>query len=313
MAHTEVALQKGDLISFRVLQVTPQYVLKIVEWSQQWALGSSDYGKFGDLNGFPYKSLVDLLRSWMPWDGGRIQEDCPKHLLNLCRFFQGMTLDPAEKNGAEVLKKALQNSGLFLEGKLGSALRKAKGPVQIQHLPRGDLKGALLASSANLQDGDALGLEGIRKCLEGLEQLQILNASAVEDKGKCLFVVPLRCNGQWNFAQLLVDLSDDKDDGKQGGNKTYSIRLLLDMSSLGRVHVEASIHEKALKIDFLVGEKEVRERLEGGKAYLARALETSGFTVQSITCRCADKETPVPPSLVDELLDREKHHISLVV
>jgi len=143
----------------------------------------------------------------------------------------------------------------------------------------------------------------------------LLNVSAMEDKGKCLFVIPLRYNGEFRFAQFLLNLPDrsDQADGKRSKKGTYGIRLLLDMSALGPVHVDASVLEKVVKIDFLVSDNGVKQRFEDGAARLTEALAQSGFHVKQVRCRCVDSENTIPASLVDEMLDETRHRISLIV
>ena len=240
----------------------------------------------------------------------------PDEWVKIWRLLRDITVVPGREQNAPALQKALHNSGMFWEGKLGSAFRSgADGLFQI-HLPiDGDLKGGLLGSMLTSRGSEMLGSDLIGKCLDGLEQLQLLNVSAMEDKGKCLFVIPLRFNGAFSFAQLLIDLGDGCGHGgeKQGKNGIYAIQLLLDMSALGPVHVEASVFKKVIKVNFLVSHEAVKEQFENGIGYLTEALAASGFIVKQVGCRCTDRENGVPTTLVDEILDQEKHHISLVV
>ena len=316
MAQTNVPLKAGDLVSFKVLQVDPQYILKVVEWIGKAPPGANECLKWCDLSGFPYKSLLDLFSPFMGAEGRAANRDMPEPLQKLWRLFRDISVAPDRGENAGSIKNVLENSGLLWEGKLRAALKSlAKGASQMQLNAGRDLKGSLLNTISNWPGSDPIGVDSLRKCLDGLEQLQLLNVSAMEDKGKCLFVIPLRYNGEFTFAQFLLHLPDrsDQADGKRSKKGTYGIRLLLDMSVLGPVHVDASVLEKVIKIDFLVSDNGVKERFEHGAARLTEALAESGFHVKQVRCRCVDSENTIPTSLVDDMLDQARHHISLIV
>jgi hypothetical protein len=155
----------------------------------------------------------------------------------------------------------------------------------------------------------------MRQFLEGLEQLQLANVSAMANRGRCLFVIPIEWNDELRFAQLLIDLPKESDgaEGKKVKKKAYRICLLLDMSNLGTVRAEASILKRTVRLRFLVSDEDLQKRFEAAVPRLTETLEGQGFCVQQVKCRSAGKVEALPSSLVNEILDQEGHRISLVV
>lgn len=315
MAETKVCLTEGDLVDLQVRQVGPRLVLEAAKPIGHNLPSIHSVNRF-DLQGFPYRFLLDLVG---PLLGGRTEPghgELTAEIGAIRGVLQEIALLPGKEETPRALASALQNSGIFWEGRLKALLSATRGSssrgwILLEH----DVKGLALAALSKCSDAETSAGGLLRGFLEGLEQLQLLNVSAMEDRGKCLFVLPVRFNDEYRFVQLLIDVRKGSRQRRDPRLKEAScrVRLLLDMSVLGPVHVEVAMFDKALRIEFLVDNEEVRELFSVSAADMTGIFVQHGFTVQEVICRSSNRDEVIPATLVDEILDPERHQISLVV
>jgi len=235
VARTRVPLRPGDVVLFKVEQLAPECILKLVELRHESLAGVVDLLKGSGFQGFPYK----------------------------------------------------------------------------EH----DLKGLALRSLADAGAMKLLSGKGVGRFIDALEQLQLLNLSGLEEKGKLLFVIPMQWDDGFSFAQLLIDISARREHGEdeKDQNRVVNLSLFLDMSSLGPVLVDASVFQKVIKIDFCVCNEKTQSLFNNHTDHLVKQIERHGFSVQQVTCRLEERGHLAETSLVDAILDPEEHYISIVI
>ncbi len=314
VARIKVSLRQGDIASFKVQEVNPQYILKLVEVAggPKPAIGGLLRG--GGFSGFPYRFLLDMLEPLMTHVGKSAPVNLPDIVVKVWALLQEMSLGPEKVQNPEFLRSFIRNSGMLLEHKLKSAfLSGMEARHQVKALIGQDLKALLLGALSDPKSMELFSAESTKHFLEGLEQLQLLNLSSMEDKGKCLFIIPMYWGNKFKFAQLLIDLGNKSGDQASGGDRVFRLSLLLDMSNLGPIRADVSILRKVIKIDFAVCDEEAQRLFEDSEDYLKNGVEKHGFSVQRITCTLEEYNTLAEASLIDDIIDPGEHHISLVI
>jgi hypothetical protein len=216
----------------------------------------------------------------------------------------------------EFLRSFIDGSGMIWEHKLRSLLLSGvQSRSQAEALMGQDLKALALSSLADVGATKLLSADGAGRFLDALEQLQLLNLSGLEEKGKLLFIVPMQSDEGFSFAQLLIDLGRKEGDeaSRNEKDKVLRLSLFLDMSRLGPVRVDASIFKKVIRIGFLVCNEESQALVDRSADHLKEYLERHGFSVQQVTCQLEEQNSLADTSLVESLIDPEEHYISLVI
>jgi len=314
VAQIKVSLRQGDIASFKVQEVNPQYILKLVEVTggQKPVVGGLLRG--GGFSGFPYRFLLDILEPLMTHGGKTAPGNLTDIVVKVWALLQEMSLGPDKVQNPRFLHSFILNSGMLLEHKLKSAFLSGMGDRnQIKALIGQDLKALVLGALSDPKSMELFSAESTKHFLDSLEQLQFLNLSAMEDKGKCLFIIPMYWGNKFKFAQLLIDLGDKSGSQANGGDRVFRLSLLLDMSSLGPVRADVSILRKVIKIDFVVCNEEVQRLFDNSEDYLRNGVEKHGFSVQQITCVLEEYNILAETSLIDDIIDPGEHHISLII
>jgi hypothetical protein len=316
LAETQMVLKQGDVVSLRVQQVSPQTILQVVNQLEQGRTLIHDFMRWGGVKGGPYRHIADLLTLSIGAGKEANDKGGTESVVRIGRRMQALSLMPGSEETPQRVGRWLRDCGLMWEGKLKSLLapRGGMSPESKVFLD-GDLKRLVLTALFNSRESEMVGSESLRQFLEGLEQLQLANVSAMESRGRCLFVIPIEWNDELRFAQLLMEVPKESEgnESKESKKNAYRICLLLDMSNLGTIQAEASILKKAVRVSFLVSDEGLRKRFEAAVPRLTGTLESQGFSVQQVKCRSVGTSQTLSSSLVDEILDEERHHISLVV
>jgi hypothetical protein len=278
--------------------------------------GLGELLKGSGLFGSPHRLLIDMLDPLIVSLGESDQRKLPNIVMQMWRLLGRISLHPDDICHPKFLKSFIDGSGMIWEHKIKSLLLSGlQSRSRAVALMGQDLKGLALSS---LTDGGAmklLSVEGAGRFLDALEQLQLLNLSGLEEKGKLLFIIPMRWGDGFSFAQLLIDLGRKKGDeaGRNDKDGVLRLSLFLDMSRLGPVRVDASIFQKVIRIGFFVCNEESQALVNHNANYLKEHLERHGFSVQQVTCRREEGNSLADTSLVESLIDPEEHYISLVI
>lgn len=316
VARTRVPLRPGDVVFFKVEQLSPECILKLVELRHERPAGVADLLKGSGFQGFPYKALIDILSDLTVSLRDSGPEKSSRILMRMWALLCRISLHPDKAPDPGFLKSFIDGSGMIWEHKLKSLLllgleSRNQGAALTEH----DLKGLALRSLADAEAMKFLSEKGVGRFIGALEQLQLLNLSGLEEKGKLLFIIPMQWDDGFSFAQLLIDLADKGADStdEKDQNRVLNISLFLDMSSLGPVLVDASVFQKVIKIGFCVCNEKTQSLFNNHTGHLVKQIERHGFSVQQVTCRLEERGHLAETSLVDAILDPEEHYISIVI
>lgn len=316
VARTLVPLKPGQVAFFKVEQISPQCILKLLEPKHGQQEGVGGLLKKSGFRGSPYKSLIDMLNPLMVSLEESGQPKLPNLLTRMWALLGRISLQPHEVLPPEFLKSFIDGSGMIWEHKLRSLLLSDfQFRNQAEAFIEQDLKGLALKLLADAGADKLFSWQATTRFLDGLEQLQLLNLSGLEEKGKLLFIIPMQWHDRFTFAQLLIDLEGKGGDGagENDQDRVLKLSLFLEMSRLGPVRVHASVFQKAIIVCFFVCNEQIRSLFEHYTACLKEQLERHGFSLQDFTCRIAEPGALAQTSLVDALLDPEEHYISLVI
>jgi hypothetical protein len=313
-ARTSVPLRAGQMAFFRVEQVGPHCVLRVVEPPVGDVDAVSRLLTRSALRESPYKNLIKLLAPFMRSGEGAAVSKGPNILAQLGEMLGRVSFSSEQVLGGGFLKSFIDGSGMIWEHKLRSLLLSGfKGASNLEALIEQDLKGLALKT---LSDGAASKLvpaEVISRFVDSLEQFQLLNASRLEGEGKLFFTFPLELHGEFYFGELLIELPKEGEGEGTDRDKVLRASLLLQMSRLGPVRADVTVFQKTIRVGFLVCEEEVQSLFDDHKGLLKGQLESHGFRVNEVTCRLQEADVLAQASLVEEILDSEEHQINLIV
>jgi hypothetical protein len=316
LARTSIPLNPGQLVFFKVQQCAPQCILKLLELRHGQQDGIDGLLKKGAWGGFPFKFLTDLLKPAVASLEKSAPDDFPRTLWRLWDLLRRISLRPDEVIRPELLRSFVDGSGMTWEHKLSRLLLSGfQSRNQAEAIIEQDLKALALKL---LADGGAQRLfseQATARFPDGLEQLQLLNLSALEEKSRLLLTIPMQWHDRFAFAQLLIDLGDYRADGasENDENRVLKLSLFLEMSHLGPVRVDASVFQKEIRVGFLVCNEEIESFVMYYRPRLKQQLERHGFFLQQVTCRLEEPNTLANTCLSDAIIDLEEHYISLVI
>lgn len=247
---------------------------------------------------------------------GSVGERVPHILMRMGALLGRISLRPHDMAHPEFLKSFIDGSGLMWENKVRTLLVSGlESRHQAEAFMENDLKGLALKSLSDVKTGKLFFTQAMTTFLDDMEHHQWLNLSALEEKGKLLFFIPMQWPDELTFAQFLIDLGVES--GGMGGendeDRIFKLSLLLDMSHLGPVRVDASVVEKAIRVSFLVSDEDIQSLINQYTPCLQEQLERHGFSLQQVTCRLEERASLARTSLVDAMIDLEEHTISLIV
>jgi len=314
-AHTSTLLKEDSLAFFRVEEVSPEYILRLVEMRHCPQGGPEGYIRGIDVRGFPFRLLFDLLDPLVGSFNESGKQRPTDGIRGLWDLLSRISLQKKEMPSPEFLRSFLDGSGMLWEQKLKTLFLSGARPESwAASEVKQDLKGLALAILAAGDTANPVAPEKMKAFVEALEQFQLMNLAGLEEKGRLLLFIPVQWEGRFDIAQLLIDLPDrGTGEKKKEKNGVVRLSLLLNMSELGPVRVDASVHDKNVMIRFEVPSKEVRMLFDNHLDSLTEHIERHGFTVQVVSCRVEERTVLEATSFVDSIADVQDRRISVVV
>ncbi len=315
-ARTSVPLQAGQIGLFKVEQVSPQCVLKLVG------------PRIGDLdrvdgllarNTFresPYKSLIETLAPFMRSGEELAVSKVPNMLVRWWGLLSRISFSAEQVHHGQFLKSFIDGSGMIWEHKLKSfLLSEFQSTNNLDALIEQDLKGLALKTLADGGANKFVSAEAIGRFVDSLEQFQLLNVSKLEGQGRLFFTIPVQFHDQFGFGELLIELPQEGEDGEadRDGDKVLRVSLLLQMSCLGPVRADVSVFQKGVRVGFWVCEEEVQSFLNNYAGLLKYQLERHGFSLLDVTFSLEEANILTKASLVGDFVDSEEHQVNLIV
>jgi hypothetical protein len=313
-ARTPAPLRTDSVASFKVEQVAPECVLRLLQVTSDHPEGLASLIRGFHAQQNAYQSLIDLIAPLTGASQSSDKQHIPDILGQIWNLVRSISLSPGKSPDSHFFQSLIDGSGLLWENKLKKLLfAGVEGRDDVQSLVRQDLKGLALGALEDQGTMRLVSSEGISRFVDSLEQFQLANLVGLEEKGKLLLVIPMQWDDLIRFAQLLIDLSGNGEGGTGKDKKALTLSLLLDMSHLGPIRVDASVHERSVRVCFLVCSEEVQVLLNSFTDDLKSQLERHGFSVPQITCRVEAKRVLEKTSFVDALVDLEESRVSVMV
>ncbi len=314
--RTLFPLQKGDVSLFKVEQVVPQKVLRLI--SLHRPVGDGPVSLLATTSGSssPYKFIVELFNLLASSGLSATGKEIISTITDLKALMTRIALKSSGVSDPHFLKTLIDGSGLTWEHKLKQLFsKKTFSSSDINLLLKSDLKGLTMKLLQGWKAFDIVSRDEIQRFVDSLEQLQILNYTALEEKGKLFFSFPVQWNDLLSFGQLLIELPKNrkKDNTKEEGKDIIRISFLLRMSHLGPLRADMSILDKTIKGRFLVADPRIQSFIGKHIPELKTRFLRLGFFVHEFMCALEETEVLEGASLVEELIDREERFLSLVV
>ena len=315
VARTPHAIKNDGVVFFKVDQVAPEYVLKLMEVSSDSPSGLSSLIRRGDIDGKLYQSLIESVDPLKSFSQITTNQRLPGVIRQIWHLMGRISIAPERLPDQQFLQSLIEGSGLVWEKKLMKALLFAglTGRNRAQALLKQDLKGLALGALKDETTHGLISSEGLSRFVDSLEQFQLANLVGLEEKGKAMLVIPMQWGDIFRFAQLLIDLPNDDQEVNGQGEKPLTLSLFLDMSHLGPIRVDCSVVDRVVRVCFLVCSEKIQVFLDSLKSDLKNQLERHGFSVRQITCRFEKKEILEETSFIDTLVDFEQHRVSVMI
>jgi hypothetical protein len=301
-ARTHVPLPEGRVLSFKVQEVFPTTILKLIgaRFTPSDAVNSSAILAAIEQN--VWKTVMEN----MP------QYGLPGEVLALFRrLMVYLSMRVFVTSSPELLKVLIDRSGLRWEAKLRKALRhKGIGRDELNKLAARDLKG-LTSKFLGLKPEKGVLLE---RLVSTIQNIQLLNELGLEQEGKLFLPIPMQFpDGLFTVGQLLVHLprkERDERKGRKDDKRLFRITFLLELSYLGPLRADLAVRGKDIKGMFLLTREEARLRIERNIPIFISSLKERGFSLH-MECHCKDPEIVKKP-LITEIIQEEGSTISLV-
>lgn len=215
------------------------------------------------------------------------------------------------KSTPELLNRLIDKSGIMWEAKVKKALTDQRISTRhLNELMNSDLKG--LASRLLAEKGDEA--VPLRRLVSTLENLQILNHLGLNHGRKIFLPIPMQFpGGLFTAGQLLIQLPykrQHETENKKVGKDVSRITFLLELSILGPLRADLTIHDRSIEGRFLLTNEEAKSRVEGAIHFLIDRLVESGFSVTFLECHLKEPEI-VTESLVREIISDEGGTLNL--
>ncbi|UCE34776.1 MAG: flagellar hook-length control protein FliK, partial [Deltaproteobacteria bacterium] len=215
------------------------------------------------------------------------------------------------KSTPELLNRLIDKSGIMWEAKVKKAVTdQSISTRHLNELMSGDLKG--LASRLLAEKGDEA--VSLKRLVSTLENLQILNHLGLNHGRKIFLPIPMQFpGGLFTAGQLLIQLPYERQhekENKKVGKDVSRITFLLELSILGPLRADLTIHGRSIEGRFLLTNEEAKSRVEGAIHFLIDRLVESGFSVTFLECYLKEPEI-VTESLIREIIPDEVGTLNL--
>jgi hypothetical protein len=303
-ANTHVPLPEGSVLSFKVQEVSPIPVLRII--------GT----RFEHSNGVNSSLLLNAIKQNL-WK--TVLEDMPNYglkeeaLTSFQRLMGYVMKGVFVASPPELLRELIDRSGFRWEAKLREALRHNMiKEDELDRLVAEDLKGfcSRFVSREDKEDGP------LGRLISTIQSVQLLNEFGIVQKRMMFFPIPFQSpDGLYTVGQLLIQLPQ-KDEGKgesskREGKDVFRVAFLLELSLLGPLRADLVIKGKEVWGTILFTNEEAKLRVEDAVPSFVDRMKKMGLLVHSLDCKCR-KPNIVTRSLLTEIIQQEGNTINLI-
>ena len=303
-AQTSVQLSKGQVAQFRVEQTQPNYIFKVFTGS---GMQSSALQLMGSAmqSSSPFQILQNLFQ--MIEKNSDLSKQ--KGLMQLSQMLSQLAIKSGDSITPYYLMAFIHRSGLLWENKLKYLLSNQK---DIKHdkfkkLLQQDLKGLALQAHKNVPDEYMDVKLNLEELIHQIKQWQLLNHKALSESGKIYFMLPLLFGNIFQTGELLIDVSDARKGQKEPSESMLKASLLLKMSQLGPLKVEAVLFQRQLRIDFWLVDEKTISLFKQNETIISKSLNIHGIHIQMVAYHKTDKKEFEDMSLIQDILRSSQH------
>lgn len=198
-------------------------------------------------------------------------------------------------SGADGLKRALHDCGLFLEHKLSIGSKAASSAA--------DLKGnllRLLAEARRSNDDEANAL--VRHVEAGLARIQLHQLSALgEMQATWTGEIPVQSNRHVEVFQFHIE--KDAKAAADPKRQSWCAWLSFDLKTLGPMSVKLALNNKTIATTIWAELNSTVDLINQNLDFLHRSLHAVGLEIKDLQCRQGSLALPAPKRLPRGLLD----------
>ena len=296
LAQSSIPLTEGSVLSLKVEETGPLPILKLVGVRAADTEAVNSALIMSAVKENLWKSIFEGIQSY-----GLSRESVSRFQ----ELLDALSSRLFSKSTPELLSLLIDKSGIMWEAKIKKAVTHQRiGTDAFNEIINGDLKG--LTSKMLTAKGKEAGL--LQRLVSTLENLQILNHLGLEHSRKIFLPVPMQLpGGLFTIGQLLIQLPHRRQDervSKDVGKDSARITFLLELSNLGPLRADLTIHEHRIEGSFLLTNEEAKSLVEEAIPNLIQRLVESGFSVTFLECRLKEPEI-VTESLIREIIPDE--------
>ena len=183
----------------------------------------------------------------------------------------------------------LERFGFFMERQLGMAEGRTLGQGAAAQEAGENLRALFMSIEARLSafgERAPLSLMNfIGSSLKALETWHVLNSLLGEWDGTFLFQIPLSLAERTELAHILINVGEERKEGKDGPVKKAAVSLFVDLDALGPLAVRADVLEGGIDCLIICEEDETVTFLSPLLGELRSSLEKAGLAAGRIECR----------------------------
>ena len=286
-------LRPGQDIVFRVTRTTPSLVLQIDQTAAQATGKSSLIQAAAHYLGSP-QAVADTASELqnIPIDKGQIPPDA------MIRFQAVQTLINALSPEGSKADVHFLDRAMAL---LGLAGEKPELRDEIARLMTNLATAAVLKDHTDHQSIKLLA-ETSARLFEAIEQLHGLNREGIRQEQTLLIPFPLFWDEAKGGGEIRLTWSGEGNDA-QGSGAPFRVTLLLNLSKLGKIKVDAELRGKAVKAMFWTETAGARTVLVQSFNRLQDSLSAWGLNVESLLARQYPAQQRMPDSLAEEIIE----------
>jgi hypothetical protein len=305
-AQTSVNLAKGQTAQFRVEQTQPHFIFKVFDSSNLQQSMTQLIGGAA-MQASPFQLFNDLFHMMK----NNPEKSNEKLMIQMMHLFSQLAIKPGDSITPYYLMAFLQRSGLLWENKLKqwAASQKNISSEKFKKFIQQDLKALTLDTYKNMHDDNIELKLGLEQMIEQFEQWQLFNHKTLTEHGKLYFMLPLLFGNVFHTGELLIDVSDMKKGGKDASSSMLKTTLLLKMSRIGPVKVEAVLLQRQLRIEFWLSHQDTIDLFKKHEIDLTNALAIHGVNIQLMQYHLTNEQDLNEMSLLHDI-SRTSQHLS---
>ncbi len=299
-ARTNLPLKEGEVLSLLVEQTSGQDIQLRVLQGNGGAPGSIKSAILAALNTLkglePASDDIEILTSFIANASEELMETLPG--LNILEKL----MPSLEELSGNVLKSAVEDSGVFFETKLRLLLSEAEQDSstvngKIQDLVNNDMKAALLSLQEALGDKDLVGRllqSGVQtdRLTAAVDNL-IKNTELLQLQSKLSDTLQVFVPFAWQNLKN-GELIFRESGRERPGEESYLCTINLDLESIGRISAGVLLQAGQVYVDMIAENGKFSEILQDNSEQLARQFEAVGIKLGGFTIRHESRIDPRP-------------------